>query len=149
MVNCFLILSLSFMAMMPNDRAHYFAGSLDRGLVLYSAEALKTMPNAPTQERHADISTGDIRNLELQVSTIRLVVNVLISVDGPVTTEVYPRTRADKLDCVDQRCVRATQVDNCVLFDARLAHRGAALDSPSPNLKLCLSFINAEPARNI
>jgi len=126
---------------------HCLPGSLDRGLVLYSAEVLKTMPNAPTQERHADISTGDIRNLELQVSTIRLVVNVLISIDGPVTTEVYPRTRSDKFDYVDRRCVRATEVDNCVLFDARFAHQGAALDSPRPNLKLCLAVINADACK--
>ena len=64
---------------------------------------LKLMPDAPTQSRHADISTGDIDDPELQVSTIQLVVNVLISVDGPVTTEVYPSTRADKLDYVDRR----------------------------------------------
>jgi hypothetical protein len=78
---------------------------------------------------------------------IRLVVNVLISVDGPVTTEVYPRTRSDKFDYVDRRCVRATEVDNCVLFDARLAHQGAALDSPRPNLELCLAFINADACK--
>ena len=43
--------------------------------------------------------------------------------------------------------MRVTQLDNCVLFDARLAHQGAALDRPRPNLKLCLAFINADACK--
>ena len=65
---------------------HYFAGS--RELILHNAEVLRTKPRAPAQARHADVSTGAIKDATLDVSTIRLVVVCLISLDGPVTTEV-------------------------------------------------------------
>jgi hypothetical protein len=124
---------------------HYFAGSRD--LVLYGAEVLRTQPYAPTQSRHSDISTGEINDPQLQVSTIRLAVIALISIDGAATTEVYPRTRTDALDYIDRPVVRATQDDNCVLFDARLAHQGAANNKNETNFKLCFVFINAEASK--
>ena len=126
---------------------HYFAGSLE--LVLYSVEMLHTRPFAPAQMPHADISTRGIKDQRLQVSTIRSVVTALISVDGAVTTEVYPRTREEgqKLHLKSEACVRATQDQNCVLFDASLAHQGSANNSHGPNLKLCLVFINADACK--
>jgi hypothetical protein len=124
---------------------HYFAGS--RELVLYSCEMLYTRPFAPAQRHHADISTRWIKDQRLQVSTIRLLVTALISVDGAATTEIYPRTRVVGTNFHNRPCVRATHDENCVLFDASLVHQGAANNSHEPNLKLCLVFINADACK--
>jgi hypothetical protein len=119
---------------------HYFAGS--RKLVLYRAEVLRTLPFAPAQSFHSDIA-----DVNEDVSTIRLAVIVLISVDGVATTEVYPRTRVCGPFFHYRHCVRATQDENCVLFDASLAHQGAANNTSEPNLRLCLVFINADASK--
>lgn len=119
---------------------HYFAGS--RKLVLYRAEVLRTLPFSPAQSFYSDIA-----DVNENVSTIRLAVVVLISVDSAATTEVYPRTRVCGPFFHYRDCVRATQDENCVLFDASLAHQGAANNTSEPNLKLCLVFINADASK--
>ena len=70
----------------------------------------------------------------------------MISIHGAASTEVYPRTRTDALNYFDRPVVRATQVKNCVRFDARLSHKGEAKNTNETNLKLCFAFtvINSE-----
>jgi len=120
---------------------HYFAGS--RKLVLYRAEVLRTLPFSPAQSFHSDVA-----DVNENVSTIRLAVIVLISVDGAATTEVYPRTRVCGPSFHYRQCVRATQDENCVLFDASLAHQGAANNTGEQNRCVSSSSMQMQARNN-
>ena len=51
------------------------------------------------------------------------------------------------LDYVDRPVVPATQDSNCILFDARLAHKEAANESDAATLKLAFTFINVDASK--
>ena len=111
-------------------------------VLVMSLELLKTMPNAPDQEVHADV-----RDPSGRVQTCRLVVIVLLSIDrdDPVTTEVFPNSRSPETHARvfehHEPGIRATLDGNCVLFDACLAHRGLRNPTSEPKLRLCVTFI--------
>ena len=86
---------------------------------VFSIEVIEITPGAPHQDVHSDIGRW---------ATERLVVIAIISTLGAVTTEVFPNSRSPKtwkrVFDDHEPGILATEVDNCVLFDACLAHRG-------------------------
>ena len=91
---------------------------------------------------HADVLLGDGFGRE---DISRLAVTGIISVHGPPDTMVYPRTVGkvryeEDLDGIS--CIRATESDNRLLFDAASAHKGAANYSGEPTFKIIITFMN-------
>jgi hypothetical protein len=119
------------------DAVHYYMSDIPR---LFDIEVLETIPAAPDQDPHSDIydKTGGVQ-------LGRLVVIVIVSMDGPVTTEVVHQSRSlatwKRAFDNHEPLVRATDIDNCVLFDACLVHRGVRNPSDSSLFRLCLTFI--------
>ena len=103
----------------------YFGDPASPTLFALEVHEVKLEAGAPEQTAHADITFDDAMNRDLS----RLAVIFTISTSGPVTTMVYPRTRAI-LEAEDQLarmpCIRATEFKNCLLLDAALAHKGSA-----------------------
>ena len=100
------------------------------------------------QKGHADISITGIENPNLQsVSLIRLAAVCIISTDGAGTTRVFPNTRSDATFEDGRDSVRATESNNCVLFDGRLGHYGIENTSGSDTYRLILVFIHPKASR--
>ena len=118
--------------------AFYMGGSAK----VFSIEFMEMTPGAPHQAVHSDI-----RDTSGRLATERLVVIAIISTLGAVTTEVFPNSRSPKTwerVFEDQEPgIRATEDDNCVLFDACLAHRGMGNASRQSIFRLCVTFIQA------
>ena len=125
----------------------YFANHSD--LLIYDVEVLRTPPRSNVQTQHPDISVegAGFSDPRFEVSDIRLVVVCIISFDGAVTTEVSPNTRTEQDMSHTRPFVRATQDCNCVMFDSRLSHRGAAHESDHDLFRLVVTFINANASR--
>ena len=117
----------------------YFGSS--KSPVLYDSEGLRTLPRAGEQKAHADFSLEDIEQMSLQVNLSRLSVNIIYSMDGPGTTLVYPNTRIDSTFRDDRKkSIRITDVNNVVLFDGRMGHKGAQNNSDNEIRRLVLVF---------
>ncbi len=90
---------------------------------VFSIEVIEITPGAPHQDVH-----GDIRDTSGRWATERLVVIAIISTLDAVATEVFPNSRSPKtwkrVFDDHEPGILATEVENCVLFDACLAHRG-------------------------
>ena len=92
---------------------------------VFSIEVIEITQGVPLQDVHSDIRD-----------------TAIISTLGAVTTEVFPNR--PKRGFADQEPgIRATEVDNCVLFDACLAHRGMGNASSQSIFRLCVTFIQA------
>jgi len=109
---------------------------------VFSIEFIEITPGAPIQDVHSDI-----RDTSGRCATERLVVTAIISTLGAVTTEVFPNSRSPdtwkRVFADHEPGIRATEVDNCVLFDACLAHRGMGNASSQSIFRLCVTFIQA------
>ena len=118
----------------------YYFGSA-RSPMLYDGEVIRVFAHATEQRGHTDISLEDIEEESLQVATSRLCVVAILSLDGPGTTLVYPQTRIDSsFEYGGRKCVRATEVNNLVLFDGRMGHKGAPNFSDKESRRLVLVF---------
>jgi hypothetical protein len=134
-------------ALVPQDLLQnvefYFGEPGSITLLAFEAHGVKN--GSPEQGPHADVNLGDESAVFSREEILRLAVTCIISVNGPVNTMVYPRTAAkvmfeDDLDGIP--CIRATESNNCVLFDAALVHKGAANYSGKPTLRIVITFMN-------
>jgi hypothetical protein len=117
----------------------YFGSS--KSPVLYDAENLRTLPRAGEQRAHADISPGGIKRKNLKVNLSRLSLVIIYSPDGPGTTLVYPNTRTDSTFADERKqSIRITDVNNVVMFDGRMGHKGAQNNSDNETRRLVLVF---------
>ena len=114
---------------------------------LFACEVHKVDACAPQQINHADIIVSDAVSKGMSAEEIsKLAVICIISTDGPITTLVYPNTRASiesEEDLDGMSCVRITEDHNCGLFDASMVHKGSANVSDEDNLKFIFTFIQA------
>jgi hypothetical protein len=125
---------------------HYFGDSEIPNL--YDAEVLLVKHGSAEQKGHADISITGIENPNLKsVRLIRLAAVCIISTDGAGTTRVFPNTRSDATFEDGRDSVRATESNNCVLFDGRLGHYGIENTSGSDTYRLILVFIHPKASR--
>ena len=109
--------------------------------VLYDGEGLRTLARAGEQKAHADISPGGIKQKNLKVNLSRLSLVIIYSLDGPGTTLVYPNTRIDStFEDERKESIRITDVNNVVLFDGRMGHKGAQNNSDNEIRRLVLVF---------
>ena len=114
---------------------------------LFAFELHVSPAGTPEQLDHSDINIAEARRLGISPDDIsRLAVICIISIDGPVTTLVYPNTRAT-IETEDQlagmKCVRATEHDNFALLDASLVHKGSANASDKDILRFIITFVKA------
>jgi hypothetical protein len=116
-------------------------------LMVYDVEVIHTKARSKRQREHADVSIGGIDDPRLQVCDVRLVIPCIISVDGPVTTEVSANTRFEDPFNHTKNFVRATEDCNCVMFDSRFSHRGAANKSGKVMLRMVVTVINSKASR--
>lgn len=135
-------------AIVPLDVIHslqyYFGDSASP--ILFAMEVHEVKVGAPVQTCHADITADKDNNEDIS----RLVVTCILSTRGPVTTFVYPNTRASKEaedELVHIPCIRATEHNNCLLLDAAMAHKGSANNSGEDDLRIILTFIRASTSR--
>ena len=135
------------------DRVMFYFGVPSDSLKLYESVVLCTAPGSAAQDTHADVSLGDagapkwhITAPELQVNLMRLAVVVMVTLDGDITTEVYPSTRSDAtftesmVDNTKRDIYPVPNGDNCILFDARMAHRGVAYGGREESHRLAFVF---------
>jgi hypothetical protein len=109
--------------------------------MLYDSEVLCTLPQSASQKPHADVSLGDIGDPDLQTNVMRLVVIMILTLDGDATTVVYPNTRSEKTFAEPIRTTwTAPKGHNCVLFDGRMAHNGVAFEGHEELHRLVFVF---------
>ena len=124
---------------------HYFG--VPGSLTLFSLEVHEVVAGAPEQTAHADVTLDE--NL-MHEEIRRLAVTCIISIKGPATTMVYPKTAAkiqSEDELVGMHCIRATEDRNCVLLDASLSHKGSANNSNVPTLRFIFTFIQTSASK--
>lgn len=113
---------------------------------LFAMEVHKVRAGAPEQTSHADVTVKPA----LKGAISHLAVTCIISVSGPVTTLVYPNSRAcdwSTNELARTHCVRATDDKNCLLFDASLFHKGSANTSDQDSLRIVFTFVKPSPSK--
>lgn len=76
---------------------------------------------------------------------LRLCVVAILSLDCPGTTLVYPQTRNDSsFEYSGRKCIRATDVNDLVLFDCRMGYKGASNFSDKESSRLVLVFYHPD-----
>ena len=109
---------------------------------LFALEVHQVKAGSPEQKAHGDITCDD----EMTEAISRLAIICIVSTCGPITTMVYPGTRATQEaddELAEMPCIRATEVKNCLLLDAAMAHKGSANTTGKDDLRLIFTFIRA------